>query len=815
MSEAVDTAPASPRANVLLVDDLPQNLLALEAILEPLDQNLIRAGSGDEALKKLLLHDVAVILLDVQMPGMDGFETAELIKSRERTRHIPIIFLTAISKDREHVFRGYSSGAVDYLFKPFEPEVLRSKVAVFVELHEKTQTVRRQAEQLRAQELAQLQREQERRYEFLAESIPQQVWTAQGDGLLDYVNNRCVEYSGVAREQLLGTGWLMLVHPDDVARARSRWQQSVAGGDHYELEFRIRRRDDTYRWHLARAVAYRGDDGAIVGWFGTNTDIDDQKRAERAQQFLLDAGAALASSLDYRSTLRTVAELAVPHVCDWCAIDVIDLGGELRRIALAHADPTKAPIAEELHLRYPPRPDARAGAPNVVRTLEPELVEGVDDDLLGAVARDDFHLELLRELALKSYMCVPITARDRALGAITCALAESGRRFTAADLALAQELAQHVASAVENARLYLEVEERARAARVLETIGDGVVLVDRNGVIRLWNAAATTITGLAADAVLSRPIDEVIPGWNQVGPLIPLASGPGTPAVRAETVPVEIGGREIWLSTSGVGFDEGTVYAFRDLTEERVLEAMKSDFVATVSHELRTPLAAIHGSALTILRPDVDLDDELRRRLLGIIADESYRLAEIVNDLLLASRLDAGGLEARIESCDGRELARNVVEAARTHVPEAIDLQLVTPKRLPRVAADPGQLRQVLANLVDNAIKYSPDGGPVELKLERKGDRVRFVVRDEGLGVPPAEHRRVFEKFYRLDPDMRRGIGGTGLGLYICRELVHRVGGRIWVESPNGGKGSTFFVELPVAEPTRNGGRRRAQPSGV
>ena len=128
--------------NILLVDDRPENLLALEGILEPLGQNLLYAHSGEDALRQLLLHDVAVILLDVQMPGLDGFETAALIKQRERTRHIPIIFVTAISKDEEHVFRGYSAGAVDYVFKPFNPDVLRSKVAVFIELHEKTEQLR-------------------------------------------------------------------------------------------------------------------------------------------------------------------------------------------------------------------------------------------------------------------------------------------------------------------------------------------------------------------------------------------------------------------------------------------------------------------------------------------------------------------------------------------------------------------------------------------------------------------------------------------------------------------------------------------------
>ena len=140
-----------------------------------------------------------------------------------------------------------------------------------------------------------------------------------------------------------------------------------------------------------------------------------------------------------------------------------------------------------------------------------------------------------------------------------------------------------------------------------------------------------------------------------------------------------------------------------------------------------------------------------------------------------------------------------MVAAARTHAPDDVTVDLRAPQELPPVAADPGQLRQVLVNLVDNAIKYSPDGGPVEVGLEADESMMRFVVRDRGLGIPEGERTRIFEKFYRLDPEMRRGIGGTGLGLYICRELVRRVDGRIWVE-PNGAVGSTFVVEIPLAE---------------
>jgi signal transduction histidine kinase len=229
------------------------------------------------------------------------------------------------------------------------------------------------------------------------------------------------------------------------------------------------------------------------------------------------------------------------------------------------------------------------------------------------------------------------------------------------------------------------------------------------------------------------------------------------------------------------------------------VEKMKSDFVATVSHELRTPLAAIYGSALTLSRNDLELDDDMRLRLLSVVSEESTRLAEIVDDLLLASSLDSGRVRANVQSCNALALTKSVLDAAGTHVPDTVSLVLDAPKRLPRVAADPGQLRQVLANVVDNAVKYSPDGGEVRISLAQDNGRMRFAVRDAGLGIPAKERARIFEKFYRLDPNMTRGIGGTGLGLYICRELVRRIDGRIWVESQPG-EGSTFFVEIPVRQ---------------
>src|SRR5947208_1408064 len=326
------------------------------------------------------------------------------------------------------------------------------------------------------------------------------------------------------------------------------------------------------------------------------------------------------------------------------------------------------------------------------------------------------------------------------------------------------------------------------------------LLLDRADVVRIWNPAAESITGIASAVVLGRPPAEVIPGWREAVDSIPVSTSPvpGHPEVM---IPIEIEHGERWIAISGVKFFGGTVYAFRDVTEGRQLEELKADFIATASHELRTPLAAVYGAAQTLLRHDFALDEAGRDRFVSLIADESERLGRIVNEILLANQLDAGRVDLGSDAFDPGELVERVVDAARVHAPPGIVIERVVPAAVPHAVADRDKVRQVLVNLVENAMKYSPGGGRIEVGLESGeesgAETVVFFVRDEGLGIPADEQARIFEKFYRLDPQMTRGVGGTGLGLYICSELVHRMGGNIWVESQEG-EGSTFLLELPV-----------------
>jgi PAS domain S-box-containing protein len=544
------------------------------------------------------------------------------------------------------------------------------------------------------------------------------------------------------------------------------------------------------RWSIVRANPMYDPDGNVARSVSVIRDITAARRATDRLRFLARASDLMNESLDYELTLAAIAEMAIPTLGGQVVIDVLDEDGSMRCVGAAHVDHDRSAYVRELRRRFPPTaPDhpvqvaARTGEPVYL----PDLQARVDD-----MAQDAEHAAAIRELANTSGIVVPMIARGRTVGTIQFGTIGTQPRFGQADVELAVELARRASLALDNAGLYRQAQQRAHAAEALEFVDDGVFLVDGGGIVRLWNPAAASALGVKTTTAVGRRIVDLVRDWAT------LSERAATGGGRPQTVPVEVHGDERWLSISAARFSGGTVYAFRDLTDERRVEQLKSDFVATVSHELRTPLSAIYGAALTLQRDDVRLEESQRAGLLDVVSSEADRLARIVNDILWASRLDSGQMGVAIQSCDAAKLARQVVEALRSHAPEHVKLVVEAADELPPVAADPDKLRQVLTNLVDNGVKYSPDGGSVVVGVATAGNHIRFRIQDEGLGVPQAEQSRIFEKFFRLDPNLTRGVGGTGLGLYICRELVHRMHGRIWVVS-DGRRGSQFFVELPVA----------------
>ncbi|MBI4493922.1 MAG: GAF domain-containing protein [Chloroflexi bacterium] len=432
---------------------------------------------------------------------------------------------------------------------------------------------------------------------------------------------------------------------------------------------------------------------------------DEAEAARRRLAFLAEASTQLGSSLDYETTLQRVVRLALPALADWCGVDIVEEDGQIHRLAVAHVDPDKDALAHELR-RYPPDPSRPEGVPRVLRTGQSLLLPDVSDAMLEAAARDAEHLRLLRALAPRSSMVVPLLARGRSLGAISLVYSESGRRCGPDDLALAEELARRAAVAIENARLYLQAQEGVR---------------------------------------------------------------------------------------------------------------VRDQFLSTAAHELKTPVTAIKGYA-QLLRQWAPQGHEPREaRAFEVINRQCDRLSRLVQELLEVSRLQLGRLELRRQRFELGELAAEVVERMQPLAPG----HRLTLHRAARAAveADRERLDQALANLLDNAIKFSPrstvdsqqstaapspqpsaPAGEIEVRVAVRGGEAVVSVRDQGVGIPRERQAHLFEQFYRAHAGTRHDFGGMGVGLHLSREIVARHGGRMWFESEEG-RGSTFFFSLPLAAP--------------
>jgi PAS domain S-box-containing protein len=334
-------------------------------------------------------------------------------------------------------------------------------------------------------------------------------------------------------------------------------------------------------------------------------------------------------------------------------------------------------------------------------------------------------------------------------------------------------------------RLRLDAEARANAALALAHVHDGVLHVTAEGRVGVVNPAAERIVGLAAPELLGRALLDVVPEWAEVEA--------HAPAGRSVVVPLVRGGHEQWLAVARVDTEEGeVVWTFRDVTADHTLERMRGDLVAIVSHELRTPLAGVYGSAQTLLSRYDDLGDDTRKQLLAMLVEQSERLTRLLDQILLTSRLDSGELRLAQEKCDAARVAGEAVSS----LPGNDQARVVVDVADAAVNANADAARQVLTILLDNALKYS--AGTVRLEGTQQRGVVRFVVADEGPGIPPATRERIFERFHRLDPEQRRGVGGAGLGLYIARELTERQGGRIALEPTE--SGTRMAVDLPALD---------------
>lgn len=436
------------KANILVVDDRPEGLLAVQAVLDSSLYNVITASSGNEALRHLLNNDFAVILLDVQMPVMNGFETASIIKTREKSKDIPIIFMSAINQDEQYVYQGYGVGAIDYLLKPFDPYILRSKVAIFVDIWKKKKLIQEQAARLRenekklhAQELDRVEFEGLRRYQILADSIPHMVFRVNKEGQITYHNKVLMDYTGLPERTIAHINWKEIIHRDDTEKfnlAEDRYTEEV------EIEARVLNRTGEFKWHLIRfEPEFMLEDSTIQSWLGTATDIEERKREEMSQKFLSEAGELLVSTLNPHEVLDKIAKAAIPFIADWCAFDLIDDKEGCENVIIHHRDPRELEKTRTLHKNFLMSEGKR---PCMER-----LLSGKERFVLNATLEG-------------SFISFPMLHKNKILGVMTFANTVSQRKFGDKETILLEELARRIALALENAYLY-RVSQMAIEAR--------------------------------------------------------------------------------------------------------------------------------------------------------------------------------------------------------------------------------------------------------------------------------------------------------------------------------------------------------------
>jgi signal transduction histidine kinase len=500
-----------------------------------------------------------------------------------------------------------------------------------------------------------------------------------------------------------------------------------------------------------------------------------ERTARSLSQQLARSGVVLATELDPAAIIDEVVAQAPALVgADACAVFAHESG------ALVVTAASGEHAQDVVGARVEPGPWLSG---EVVQSRRPVVVE--DARRAAPAAADP-----LIALGYESYVGLPLAGPEGSLHGVLALYSRSPRTWRPEVVEALLALAANTSGALSNAELYQRVAlEKERSAAILENIADGIVAVDRDGNVVLWNKSAEEITGVPASEAIGRPPQRALGRALSGGGLVSISGA----------------GRELWLSVTEAvmrdpaGVVAGRIYAFRDISSERFVEQMKSEFVSTVSVELRTPLTSIYGFAETLMREDVLFGEEERKVFLQYIASESERLTRIVDALLNVARLDTGDLYVQLAPTEVSPVLTEVVSSAEAGGGNDHRFVLDLPPEPVAAEADPEKLRQVLSHLVENAVKYSPHGGTVTVGARRNNDRVEFEVADEGIGIPESERDRIFRKFYRVSTASGHDtLGGTGLGLFIVQGLVNAMGGRIWVESAEG-EGSRFAFELPAA----------------
>jgi len=553
--------------------------------------------------------------------------------------------------------------------------------------------------------------------------------------------------------------------------------------------FRISPNAETH-WSVVRGVALREPDGQVGSVISIFRDITDQRWNEETRGYMGDAVAVLTSTLDANEAAQRLASLSVPRLADYVTVSMLQPDGSISLVALAHVNPEKIEIIRELQRSMPPTdPDAPSGAAKVIR--EGSIDRGsVTPEVVDALPMPEEQKSLLHRLELREYVTVPLTGRHRPIGALSLAMAESGRTITPRDVELAQELGARAGIALENAQLFQTADARREELdAVLAALADSVLVFDGTGTLRMGNEAARrTFQG-----DLPTTLAELL-----------MRSGTDQPLSDGEPLEVEVDRRGRWhelrgyKASPGIGSSNGvrpTIVVMRDITDVRAARAAREAFMGVLSHELRTPITTIYGGSELLAR---DLEESGRTEVIADIRAESERLVRLVEDLLVMTRVERDMVELADEPILLQHLLASVIASAGARWPGS-RVTLHAADRLPAVRGDPTYVEQVVRNLLTNAVRYGRgiEKG-IDVVAEEAADEVIVRVLDHGDGFGGEEPDRLFELFYRSS-SARSVPGGAGIGLFVCRNLIEKMGGRVWARERAEG-GAEFGFSLPVLE---------------
>jgi PAS domain S-box-containing protein len=809
--------PSNSPVNILLVDDEPANLLALEAVLEELGENLVQARSGEQALEEAGHTDFAAILLDVRMPTMSGFETARLLRSRPRSKATPIIFVTASDAADLPVEEAYALGAVDFLAKPLLPAVLKAKVAVFVELHRNREELR--AAERRAVELA-FQAEKQL-WQTTLESIGDAVIATDTERRVSFLNREGERMTGWSRAEALGQHLdtvFAIVNEETRSKVECPVGKVLETGRVVGLANHtvLIARDGTERPIDDSAAPIRGESGRLHGVVLVFRDITEKhtaaKKLEQAHAALENRVAERTAELaNERAFLAAVLEAIEDGIVACNAEGVLTLFNRATRAL--HTLPEQ-PLPAERWADYYDLYQADGVTPllkhevPLFRALQDDLVrdaemviapKGGAPRTLLASGRSFFDKNGRKLGAVVSMH--DVTARREARSARESALREQARR-------------QEMEASAERLR---ESEERYRT--LFETMDEGFcvieVLFDPTGRPVDYrfleaNPAFETHSGLvgAVGKTMRELVADHESHWFDLYGRVALTGEPARLESEAKAL-----GRwfDVYATRSGGAGSRRVAVLFKDITvrkraDDRLrqlaadlseADRRKSEFLATLAHELRNPLAPLsNGLQVMRLAPD---DAKAVGKARDMMERQLSHMTHLVGDLLDIARINGGKVDLKKERVELHGIVANAVETSLPLI-EAGGHELVIdiPEEALLLDADPNRLAQVLGNLLNNAAKYTAPGGRIALSAALEGEEVLVCVTDNGVGIPAESLSCVFDMFAQVGRNMDRAQGGLGIGLTLVRRLIELHGGTVTARSAGVGQGSTFAVRLPV-----------------